>query len=307
VSKGETTYSSYEEYLIDAIILMQRDKRKEGKKGHRTIRNNAWVIYRKDPKDTYEEFIARIARGELKKVGDLMFSPINENMEPDANGNLILKTIDSDLENRNNVGDVLISSAGEVLANSKGSYGIRPANKYGYYPIDVFRREEDPQTGEPVTVEIRSNFMDCYGKLIGKTSYQRSTAKSGDIIYPVTRAFRSTEDKVIKNIYPTGYVYCGRQSVDYYPSAAALYIANQQAISSGMPPIIGSNFAKGLETEIQGRMGVVKGLVNDLVARIKQGDRTCLRGNKVLIDELTILSDYEQNYQKQSESEDPQA
>jgi len=166
-------------------------------------------------------------------------------MEPDENGNLLLRSYGSDLENVCfEGGDVLLNSNGKVLRNTKGHMFIRKADPFGNYPCDVFVAESKPMSYKVDIIRIDYNFLTSDGKLIRRQNFERSQTP---ILHEVERTYRDDSDEKLfvdrdKKIYPKAYIYdpgvIGSGFPSLFPSAAALLIENRSRIEDGLEPIV---------------------------------------------------------------------
>lgn len=216
--------------------LLEQVKNKKAKLSKDTIkvsREYAWEIYHKPAQMEYNEFVESIKAGKIAKVGNLTFSPLNQNLKLDENGNLLLKTSGADLEDNNmGGGDVLVSGeSGKVLKNTKGSMYIKPCDEFGNYPVDVFVGKKNKDTGNVEIVEIAHNYLDKDGHLFTKDNFKKSNEP---LMYNISHTYQDGDGDSkfheSKYMYPTCYVITDRDGIKLYPSATALLIAHRSAV-----------------------------------------------------------------------------
>lgn len=240
VGVEQNGYDRFMDYLSRKIQAEYGEEEVSGRQS-RKLRENAWIIYKKEnEKQSYEDFVEDINAGRIHKIGDLLFTPVNQNMELDTNGNLLLKTLGSDLDDYNNRGDILLSADGTILRNTRGSMAIRSVNEYGYYPVDVFVSQTSKETGAKEIVDIEHNFLDPFGKLITKENYVRPRKTEDEYVMPITRTFFVQDEKgQIRNdnIYPTGYIYADKNEVMFFPSAIDVLASDKKRVEQGLPEL----------------------------------------------------------------------
>lgn len=229
-------YDAFKDHILKKLGSEPTEER------HRKLRENAWVIYKKNDNESYEDFVADIKAGNRHKVGDLILTPYNQNLQADKNGNIIVKTLGSDLENYSDVGDVLISKDGKILHNTHGSACINKADDNGYYRLDVFKSEVNKTDGKKDIIRIDVNFLDADGKKIRQEDFFVPTElPNGTVEEKHIRSYYAPNNKKgrkerVGGIYPTGYImysentdrstpqglkqYRPRIIAEYYPSAS---------------------------------------------------------------------------------------
>lgn len=253
----------------------------------RNRKEHAYVIYKKeDENQSYEDFVKDIEAGRIHKIGDFLFSAINQNMSLDKNGNLLLKSYGADLENiMMNCGDILLDSEGNVLRNTRGNSCIREANEYGYYPEDIFLSEQDKETGITNIVGLAYNFLDPEtGKRICNVNYKRPILEdeNQEYIFPIERTYFSTSNGIqfrSKDIYPTGYIHADRDSVTFYPSALDFIKENRNRAQKG--EAIDTDETPYLE-EISKRPEVIDQTITSLGKRLDSGKMSQSEYDKLL-------------------------
>lgn len=241
VGVEQNGYDRFMDYLNKKIKAEYGEEEQIANRQSRKLRENAWVIYKKEnTSQSYDQFVTDINSGKIQKVGDLLFSPVNQNMMLDDNGNILLKTFGSDLEDYNNRGDILLSAEGEILRNTRGSMAIRSVNEYGYYPVDVFVSQTNKDTGAKEIVDIEHNFLDPFGKLITKENYIQPRTAEDEYVMPITRTFFVQDEKgQIRNdnVYPTGYIYADKNGVVFFPNAVDVLENDAKRESQGLPEL----------------------------------------------------------------------
>ena len=244
----------------------------------RNRKEHAYVIYRKeDDNQSYEDFVKDIESGRIQKIGDMLFSAVNQNeMKVDSNGNILLKSYGADLENiMITCGDILLDSEGNCLRNTRGNSCLREANQFGYYPEDIFISELDKETGITNVVGLTYNFIDPEtGKRISNTNYSRPTHldENQEYIFPIERTYFSTNDGTqfrSKDIYSRGYIYGNRDKVEFFPSALDLIKESRARTAEGKEPI-DIDETPYLE-EIARRPGQIETTITTLGKRLDSG------------------------------------
>lgn len=211
---------------------------------HRTLREYCYKLYKINGL-TLEELEEKIKANKAELVGDMFFSTGNQIFETDDNGNLLLKSYGSDLENIGlDGGDVLLDSDGDVLRSTKGHMFIRQVDAFGNYPCDVFVAKGEFMSDNVKIVRIDYNFLNKDGKLIRKQNFERTTTPT---MHEVERTYSyKDDDKVFvdssKSIYPKSYVFDPGKGNGgfpmFFPSATALLIENRNRIEEGKSPIV---------------------------------------------------------------------
>lgn len=183
-------------------------------------------------------------------VGDMFFSPVNQDFAPDENGNLLLKSHGSQLENiKVDGGDVLIDSKGNVLKNTKGHmfiYALQQKDmedgdvQFGYYKTAVFNAKNDYVRNTTDITGIEYNFLTPDGKQLSRTHFERTDKPT---LVPLERTFRYEGKNSLlidKDVLPTGYVYTDQGDIRFFPSSTALLIANRtrQSENPNLPPFV---------------------------------------------------------------------
>lgn len=253
----------------------------------RILNNYCYKIYIRDgrPLDELAEALSsKNNDGHLPRphmVGDMFFSPVNQDLTPDSNGNLLLKSHGSQLENiKVEGGDVLIDTKGNVLRNTKGHefiYALEQKDmeegdvQFGYYKTAVFNAKNDYVRNTTDIIGIEYNFLTPDGKLISRTPFERTDRPT---MVTVDRTFRYEKGKTLfidKDVYPAGYVYTDQGDIRFFPSPAALLIANRTRIGENpnLKPFITD------ETPIIGdyyeRQGKIKEVLSNLTAKCSKG------------------------------------
>lgn len=221
--------NGFDKYL-DYLASKTEDLVVNNKKNTRTLRDYCYKIYKIEGRSR-EELEKAIKNNSAKLVGDMLFSAVNQNLQVDDNGNLVLRSYGSDLDDIMIAGgDVLISKDGEVLRNTRGQMFIHSCDPFGNYPVDVFVSGRISLTDSVEITRIDYNFLNESGKMLCKQNFQRMDTPA---IIEVKRVYTdNSEDKMFmnKSVYPTAYVYnWGRngERPTLFPSATALLIENR--------------------------------------------------------------------------------
>lgn len=222
----------------------------------RILNNYAMKIYIKEGRsldEVAEAISSKNNDGHLPRphlVGDMFFSPVNQELTPDANGNLLLKSHGSQLENiKIDGGDVLIDCKGNILRNTKGHmfiYSLEQKNTpegvvdFGYYKTAVFTAKNDYVRNTTDITSIEYNFLTPKGNLISRTHFDKTDRPT---LVPVERVYRDDRGSSLfidKDILPTGYVYTDSSEVMFFPTPSALLIANRTRIGENpnLPPLL---------------------------------------------------------------------
>lgn len=215
---------------------------KESIDDKRILNNYCIKIYIKDGRsleELSEAISSRNNDGHLPRphmVGDMYFSAVNQNLTLDANGNLLLKSHGSQLENlKIEGGDVLIDAKGHILRDTRGSMYIHALEQpntpdecvqFGYYKTTVFKSKSNPDNNTTDIVGIEYNFLSPKGKQVSRTHFDKTDRPT---IVPVERTYRDDRDGLFisKEVLPTGYVYTDKDNIFFFPSAVAFLIANR--------------------------------------------------------------------------------
>ena len=237
-------YDKYIDYLASKTngeVIVENSSKQ------RVLREYCYKVYKRQGK-TIEELEQDIKTNNAILVGDMVFNVSGNNFELDDNDNLLLRSYGSDLDGiKKDGGDVLISSSGKILRNSKGHMFIHPADPFGNYPCDIFVAKSKGMFEDVEIVRIDYNFLTPDGHLVTQHNFQRVDKTDKPVIQEVSRTFSDESEgkKFIdssKIIYPKAYV-CdfGKQSEQrpmFFPSATALLIENRSRIADGEAPIV---------------------------------------------------------------------
>jgi hypothetical protein len=238
VAQGELSPGMYATFTTIFNSLIKQNT------NSRTIRENAWVIYKKeDDNQPFDEFVDDIKNHRIPRVGDLLFSTENQRMATDSNGNLLLKTYGSGLEKYTDRGDVLVNTITGKITETKGSYYIRQTNEYGYYPVDIMVSSPDNRGNKTVT-NVKFNFLTPDGKRITDEDYYRLPAPTSDSLNPTTEKLTPI-DRVLfinralrlHNFYPQGYILQTVNDVTFYPTPMDLIEASDERTKNGLKPL----------------------------------------------------------------------
>jgi len=234
-------FDKYIDYLASktngAVII-------NSKPTQRVLREYGYKIYKRHGKPL-NKLEKDIKENSADLVGDMAFDAVGQSFEPDDNGNLLLRSYGSDLENvMIDGGDVLINSNGKVLRNTRGHMFIHKCDAFGNYPCDVFVSKTYPLSDKVDIIRLDYNFLTSDGHLVKQQNFQRSETP---VIKEISRTYNDkTDEKVFvdssKLIYPKAYVYDGGKNDGqfpmFFPSATALLIENRTRIQEGEQPIV---------------------------------------------------------------------
>ena len=209
----------------------------------KNITDTYWGVFYKPEDMEYDEFCRLIDDGEIAMIGHAPIIPTgNDYTRTDINGNLLVKTINSKLDNYNNCGNMLIDGrTGEILRMPQASTIICSLNdQSNYYTMEIYDTEIDKKTGNKVVTGRSYNFLDADGKIVNA---ERNFTLSPDG-YSITQFPRKYYDreggKVIhdSNIYPEGYVVVEGRFINFYESSIALIEENRYRLSNGYTSLI---------------------------------------------------------------------
>ena len=224
------------------IILAKVRKFKKLYFGKATTGDYSLSLYKNPSNESVDDLISNIKAKQARKIGDIEFSPTNQNFQVDDNGNILLKSKNAHLDDAmfiGGCGDVLLSSNGDVIKSMKGRGIIFPCDAFGYYPVMLFENTTDKITGKKTTTNIQYNFLDAKGHFITRDNYSKSKEPE---LWPIHRTYRDEFEgqtfHKTSQMLPTGYVLSNSDKVSFYPSATALLLENRSRIQNGFPAIL---------------------------------------------------------------------
>lgn len=237
-------FAKYDDYLTHKLNSKDSNTPTNS---DRVLREYCYKIYKREGR-SLEELATAIKNNKAVMVGDTLFAVTNQDFTVDDNGNLILKSYGSDLEDYTvqtdmEGGDILINIDGDVLRNTHGHMFIHKADSFGNYPVDVFVTKRKPMSDEVDIIRIDYNFLNPFGSVIRQKHFQSSNHPSlQEVNY--TYSDHSQEDKpfIDRGVYPKGYMLdfgaTTEQQPMFFPSATALLIRNREFMEESQTPII---------------------------------------------------------------------
>ena len=225
--ESSTTQTETQPHLT-ATERVLAQKRREEHANKRQLRSYCVKIYKRQGK-SLEELEQDIYNNTAILLGDTFFSAVNQTFTPDDNGNLLLRTFGSSLDDiMRPCGDMLISSDGTILKESKGSYAIFPCDSFGNYEVAKFVARRNSKEDEVDIVRIDHNFIDKNGKFFSNKAFTHTTEPT---FYTLDHTFSAQSQKLYidnkKEINPRCYVYLDKNECKLFPSATALLIENR--------------------------------------------------------------------------------
>ncbi len=224
----------YLDYLASKTpdIIYEHDPKADGK-----VFKYGMMLYKKDPGMSMEDF----RQGIKDEIIEPVYSkPIctddKQDYTIDDNGNMVLRKYGFDLdEHKRPGGNLILHKDGTVVRDITGLDFISRHNAFGFYPIEIYRNEFNSRTGRYTTVDCEYNFLDPNGSRVSVNSFRREDPPS---ITPVNHKFTFKEGTHLfidkkHGINPTGYVYSDKNEVRFFPSPAALLIANRMDMGEG--------------------------------------------------------------------------
>lgn len=202
-----------------------------------------WGVFYKPEDMDYKEFCDKVNAGEIAMAGHTPIIPTgNDYTQVDRNGNLLVKTITSKLEDYTNCGNMLIDGkTGEVLREPQPSTIINalPENS-NFYPIEIYQTTIDKNTGNKVTIGKSYNFLDPNGKIVN-SERNFELSQDGYGVYKFPRNYYDRErGKVINDwtIYPPAYVVVEGRHINFYESPIEIIEENRNRIKNYTEPLV---------------------------------------------------------------------
>lgn len=202
-----------------------------------------WGVFKKPESQSYEDFIDDVKNSRIGFVGNTPIIPTGRDYtQVDSNGNLLVATINSKLDNYyDGCGNMLISGqTGEIIRAPKPSVIINPVDeKTGFYPIEIYKTKENKTTGTKEVYAREYNFLDGDGKILCD-DFDFQLKESDELIKIPRNFYMRDENRVFNNweIYPASYVYCSWNGVTLYPSVVDLITENRKRVANGELPIV---------------------------------------------------------------------
>lgn len=190
----------------------------------RNIGEVSWGFFKKPDEMSYSDFVKEVDAGNMPMIGYTTCIPTGRDYtRVDSNGNILVASINSKLENRPDTGNFLIcGETGEVIRKPQPSTVIHSANKYGYYPVEIYSNEIDQVNGNKMISSRSYNFLDADGHMLCSTqNFNRVGSKDDEQIYFIDRNFYDRNGGFINDwdIYPQAIICESTHGVDMYPSA----------------------------------------------------------------------------------------
>lgn len=273
---------------------------KADKSHYYNIRKYALSIYRKPDGVTFEELVEMVEKNAIPMVSKLMFSTSNK-MKLDDNGNLLLQSVESKLENApQGVGDFLLDREGNILRNTKGSMTIYPCDEFGNYPVVVYDRKRDSKTGRIYSNPHKYNYLDKDGHLYTQKHFERSETP---VLYEIKHTYQ--DDTFIDRnfMYPKAYVITDRDGAKLYPSATALLIAHRSALlENAEAGIVGDE--KDLLVEHYKRFDAINDARKKLQAKFNNGsisESQYVKAMRTLDEELGFMRIFTEDFETKAD------
>lgn len=210
----------------------------------KNIGESYFGFFKREDNETYEEFIEAIEEGKRGPIGQTYAIPTGRDYtQVDMNGNILVATINSNLENYQDCGNMLIDGmTGKVIRAPRPSVIINSVDeRSGFYPIEIYRSEENKETGNKDIVAREYNFLSPDGKIVN-SEFNFSKAPYGEeVIYKCPRNYYQKDGKYVVNdwnIYPMAYVYCTGRDIMFFESARDLLIENRRLKKLNQKPLI---------------------------------------------------------------------
>ncbi len=243
----------------------------------KNITNTFWGVFYKPEDMEYEEFCNKIDAGEIAMIGHTPIIPTgNDYTRVDNNGNLLVKTLTSKLEDYTNCGNMLIDGrTGEVLRMPQASTIINSlTDQSNYYTCEIYDTEVDKESGNKVVTGKSYNFLDADGKIVNS---ERNFTLSPDG-YSITQFPRKYYDregsKVIHDstIYPDGYVVAEGRHINFYESPIALIKENRYRIDNGYMGLVDNE--EQFLTALYSRKNMLDNIVTSYGIKFDEGKIT---------------------------------
>lgn len=210
---------------------------------NKNIIDTYWGVFYKPEDMEYDEFCRKIEDGKIAMIGHTPIIPTgNDYTRTDNNGNLLVKTLTSKLEDYNNCGNMLIDGrTGEILRMPQPSTIINSlTDDSNYYTIEIYGTTVDKQTDNKIVTDKSYNFLDADGKIVNADTNFR-LSEDGYSICQFPRNYYDRDGKKVINddlIYPEGYVVVEGRFINFYESPIALIEENRYRTSNGLAELV---------------------------------------------------------------------
>ena len=236
---AENPRQAFLNYLYEKNGMQERVSESTTKS---TAGESFWAIIQKPEDMEFADFAEGVKNNEYPYIAGTPIIPTGlDYSQVDMNGNILLASINSHLENEDRVGNILINADGEVIRSPKPSVLIREADeRTGFYLIEVYDYQVDKVTGKKRPVAKSYNFLDPKGKILAN-DYDFELKFGEEEIIEVPRNFYMKNGKKVYNdweVYSEAYVYCGGRQPELYLSAIDLVIENRERVNKGIAPLI---------------------------------------------------------------------
>ena len=215
-----------------------------------TIGECVWGLYKrgvnpitKEPR-TDEEFLKAIENQEIGPLGDTYIIPTGRDYtQVDQNGNILIASITSHLENYTDCGNILIDGqTGKTIRKSKPNVIINTCQKTnGFYPIEFYTTTTDKKTGEKKVTGLKYNFLSPDGKCVSPDFGFTKVPHEEKRIFSFNRNFYSRHDGTFLSdwdLYPKAYVYCYEKTPYFFNGEWELLQENKRRVENGLEPIV---------------------------------------------------------------------
>ena len=215
-----------------------------------TIGECVWGLYKRGVNPltraprTDEEFLRAIDNQEISPLGDTYIIPTGRDYtQVDQNGNILIASITSHLENYTDCGNILIDGqTGKAIRKSKPNVIINACQKTnGFYPIEVYSTTTDKKTGEKNVSGLKYNFLTPDGKCVSPDFSFPKVPHEERCVYSFNRNFYSRHDGTVLSdweLYPKAYVYCSEKTPYFFNGEWELLKENRRRVEKGLEPIV---------------------------------------------------------------------
>ena len=275
---------------------------------HKNIGDSFWGIFKKPEGMTYDEFITKVKSSKIGFIGQSPIIPTGRDYTRlDQNGNLLIATINSNLDNYQDCGNVLIDKDGNVIRAAQPSTIINACDeRSGFYPVEIYKSKANKTTGAKEVYAREWNFLDPSGKILCD-EYNFECHLGEEEIISVPRNFYMKDGK---NVYtdwgllPNAYVLCAGRQPKLYLSAVDVLIENRKKKAEGLAPIV-EDERQYLE-EYFLRKDKIENLFKELSDRLDSGSITQAIYNKIMniLDNECVMNDeFEENYKTENDQQ----
>lgn len=215
-----------------------------------TIGECVWGLYKRgvnpithEPRSD-EEFLKAIENQEIGPLGDTYIIPTGRDYtQVDQNGNILIASITSHLENYTDCGNILIDGqTGKAIRKSKPNVIINACQKTnGFYPIEVYTTTTDKKTGEKNVTGLKYNFLSPDGKCVSPDFGFTKVPHEDKCVFSFNRNFYSRHNGTFLSdwdLYPKAYVYCSEKTPYFFNGEWELLQENRRRVENGLEPII---------------------------------------------------------------------